>query len=122
MVSFIELEKILFFAYHGVMPQEKKVGNQFEVNLKVKTDFSDALNDDLLDNTISYADMYEVVKEEMMIPSDLIEHVAGRILRALTSRWPQIEAVELKVSKLNPPIQGDVAKASVILHWNKKDN
>ena len=117
--SYIELEKILFFAYHGVMPQEKIVGNQFEVNLRVRTDFSEALQEDLLDNTISYADMYEVVKHEMMIPSDLIEHVAGRILQALTTRWPQIEAVELKVSKLNPPITGDVAKASVILNWKR---
>ena len=117
--SYIELEKILFFAYHGVMPQEKIVGNQFEVNLRVRTDFSEALQEDLLDNTISYADMYEVVKHEMMIPSDLIEHVAGRILQALTTRWPQIEAVELKVSKLNPPIIGDVAKASVILNWKR---
>ena len=117
--SYIELEKILFFAYHGVMPQEKIVGNQFEVNLRVRTDFSEALQEDLLDNTISYADMYEVVKHEMMIPSDLIEHVAGRILQALTTHWPQIEAVELKVSKLNPPIIGDVAKASVILNWKR---
>ncbi|MGL4293167.1 MAG: dihydroneopterin aldolase [Bacteroidales bacterium] len=119
MKSFIELEKVLFFAYHGVMPQEKLVGNTFEVNLRVKTDFSQALNEDLLDNTISYADMYEVIKKEMMIPSDLIEHVAGRILRALIATWPQIEGVELKVSKLNPPIIGDVAKASVVLEWSK---
>lgn len=119
MESFIELENILFFAYHGVMPQERIVGNHFEVNLRVKVDFTDALQEDLLTNTISYADMYEVVKTEMMIPSDLIEHVAGRILRALTKQWPQIEAIYLKVSKHNPPIVGDVAKASVILNWKK---
>lgn len=120
MESFIELEQMRFFARHGVMPQEKVVGNYFEVTLRVKTDFKQALEEDLLDNTISYADIYEVVKTEMMIPSDLIEHVAGRILRALINQWSQIEAIELKVSKLNPPIPGEIAKASVILTWKRE--
>lgn len=119
MESYIELEQVRFFAYHGVMPQEKVVGNHFEVNLRVKTNFEAAINEDLLDNTISYADLYEVVKAEMMIPSDLIEHVAGRILHALTARWEAIDAIDLKVSKLNPPIPGEIGKASVILKWNK---
>ncbi|MEG1617410.1 MAG: dihydroneopterin aldolase [Bacteroidales bacterium] len=119
MESFIELEHVKFFAYHGVMPQERIVGNNFEVNLRIRVDFKEALDSDLLDNTISYADVYEVIKKEMMIPSDLIEHVAGRILRALTATWPTIEGIELKVSKINPPIPGDVERASVILKWNK---
>lgn len=119
MESYIELEQMRFFAYHGVMPQEKVVGNNFEVNLRIKTNFEAAIHEDLLDNTISYADLYDVVKVEMMVPSDLIEHVAGRILQALISRWATIDAVELKVSKLNPPIPGEIAKASVQLKWTK---
>lgn len=118
MESFIELEKVRFFAYHGVMPQERIVGNHFEVNLLVKVDFQAAIEQDDLTNTISYADMYDVVKKEMMIPSDLIEHVAGRIMRALRKTWPAIAGIRLKVSKLNPPIPGDVDRASVILNWN----
>lgn len=119
MESYIELEQVRFYAYHGVMPQEKQVGNYFEVNLLVKTNFEKALNEDSLENTISYADIYEVIKAEMMIPSDLIEHVAGRILRALTARWNTIDEIKLKVSKLNPPIPGEIAKASVLLNWEK---
>jgi dihydroneopterin aldolase len=119
METFIELEQVRFHALHGVMPQERIVGNAFEVNLRVKTNFEAALSDDCLDNTISYADLYEVVKAEMMQPSALIEHVAGRILRALTERWPAVEAVWLKVSKLNPPIPGEIGRASVVVDWKR---
>jgi len=67
------------------------------------------------DDTINYAAVYAVVKEQMDIPSKLIEHVAGRILYALKERFPQLAAVELKLSKLNPPFGGDVHSASIIL-------
>ena len=70
---------------------------------------------DELDDTINYAAVYAVVKEQMDIPSKLIEHVAGRILYALKERFPQLAAVELKLSKLNPPFGGDVHSASIIL-------
>lgn len=65
--------------------------------------------------SINYAAVYAVVKEQMDIPSKLIEHVAGRILYALKERFPQLAAVELKLSKLNPPFGGDVHSASIIL-------
>ncbi len=116
---YIELENVRFHARHGVMKQERITGNEFEVNLKVKTDFASALESDNLDNTISYADIYDVIKTEMMKPSDLIEHVAGRILKRLIENWPQLDSIYLKVSKLNPPIPGEVAKASVVLDWKK---
>ena len=93
MTTKIELEKMRFYAYHGVMPQETKVGNDFVVDLILTAP----------------------LKEQMDIPSKLIEHVAGRILYALKERFPQLAAVELKLSKLNPPFGGDVHSASIIL-------
>ena len=110
MTTKIELEKMRFYAYHGVMPQETKVGNDFVVDLILT-----AVESDELDDTINYAAVYAVVKEQMDIPSKLIEHVAGRILYALKERFPQLAAVELKLSKLNPPFGGDVHSASIIL-------
>ena len=106
MTTKIELEKMRFYAYHGVMPQETTVGNDFVVDLILTAP---------LDDTINYAAVYAVVKEQMDIPSKLIEHVAGRILYALKERFPQLAAVELKLSKLNPPFGGDVHSASIIL-------
>ncbi|MBQ4162384.1 MAG: dihydroneopterin aldolase [Parabacteroides sp.] len=116
MKTWIELEAMRFYAYHGVMPQERKVGNYYLVNLRLSAPLEKAVVSDDLKDTINYATVYEVVKEEMEIPSQLLEHVAGRILSVLKERFPQLEEVHLKVSKLNPPFGGDIYSASVILN------
>lgn len=115
MITRIELEAMKFYAYHGVMPQEKTVGNQFVVNLVLTAPLGKAVESDELDDTINYAEVYEVVKHEMEIPSKLIEHAAGRIVHALKVHFPQLTAVELRLSKLNPPFGGDICSASVLL-------
>lgn len=104
-----------FYAYHGVMPQEAKVGNRFVVTLALTAPLEKAVASDELEDTINYAEVYAVVKEQMEIPSRLIEHAAGRILYALKERFPQLAAVELKLSKLNPPFGGDIYSASILL-------
>ena len=115
MTTRIELKEMRFYAYHGVMPHETKVGNNFVVNLILTAPLEQAVRSDELDDTINYAAVYEVVKEQMDIPSKLIEHAAGRILYALKERFPQLAAIELKLSKLNPPFGGDIHSASIIL-------
>lgn len=115
MTTKIELEEMRFYAYHGVMPQEARVGNNFIVNLVLAAPLEQAVRSDELDDTINYAAVYEVVKEQMDIPSKLIEHAAGRILYALKERFPRLTAIELKLSKLNPPFGGDIHSASIIL-------
>lgn len=118
MISKIELTEMKFYAYHGVLPQENIVGNTFMVNLTLTAPLAKAANTDLLTDTINYGDVYETVKKEMSISSKLLEHVAGRILYALKQRFPEIEEIEIKLSKLNPPFGGDVHSASVILQEN----
>lgn len=115
MTTQIELKEMKFYAYHGVMEQEQKVGNHFVVNLLLTAPLEKAVAYDRLEDTINYATVYELVKQEMSIPSRLIEHAAGRILLALKNYFPQLLEVELKLSKLNPPFGGDVYSASVIL-------
>ena len=70
---------------------------------------------DDLSATINYAEAYEVVKAEMAVSSKLIEHVAGRIMRALKARFPQLTAIEIRLAKRNPPFGGDIREAAVIL-------
>lgn len=115
MTTKIEIEEMRFYAYHGVMPQETRVGNHFIVSLTLTAPLSKAVGSDKLEDTINYAAVYEEVKKEMAVPSRLIEHVAGRILGALKNRFPQLTETEIKLSKLNPPFGGDVRSASVIL-------
>ena len=104
-----------FYAYHGVLEQERRVGNTFVVDLTLTAPLGKAVQSDQLEDTINYAEVYELTKQEMNIPSQLLEHVAGRICRALRHHFPQIEQIEIRVSKLNPPFGGDVHSASVLL-------
>ena len=117
MDTFIELRKIRCYAYHGVMEQERHVGNDYEIYIKVKYPFSEAMETDNLDNTLDYAALYEIIHREMEIPSRLLEHVAGRIIRAIRSAFPLVEGGILSISKQKPPISGDIEGASVIVEW-----
>jgi len=115
MISKIELKELRLYAYHGVLPQETVVGNQFIVNTTITAPLGNAIEEDELEDTINYASVYQIIEQEMRIPSKLLEHVAGRILRSLKEAFPQITALEISVSKLNPPLGGDLYSASVIL-------
>ena len=120
MTSYILLENILFFAYHGVAPQETTVGNEFVVSLRLKTDIARAMESDDVADTVNYAEIHQAVKEEMDIPSKLLEHVAGRIVRRLFNDFPTIERIDLKLSKRNPPMGADIETAGVEVHIERQ--
>ena len=103
-------------ACHGVLPQERIVGGDFEVSLSVEYDITRAMATDDVADTLSYADLSELVRREMAVPSNLLEHVAGRIAKAIIERWPQVQSVSLSITKLNPPMGADCDGAGVELH------
>ena len=113
MNSYIFLDNVRFFAYHGVGQQEREVGNEFVINLKLKVDIARAAETDDVTHTVSYADVYENVKAEMEIPSKLLEHVYGRIIKRLFRTFPTVKAIELKLAKRNPPMGADLDAAGV---------
>ncbi|NDV77623.1 dihydroneopterin aldolase [Dysgonomonas sp. 511] len=115
MESYILLENLKIFARHGVLPQETLVGNEYIVNLKLAVDLSKSCQTDNLDDTISYAEVYEIVKKEMEIPSKLLEHAAYRIICSLKNRYVEISKVEIKLSKRNPPMGAQMDYASIVL-------
>lgn len=117
--SKVLLKDIRLFAHHGVLPQERVVGATFILNIAIDTDFSKAMETDELEGTISYAEVYEVVKAEMAVPSKLLEHVAGRICSALLHRFPTAQAVHLEILKENPPMGADCAGAGVFVEVNR---
>ena len=104
--SIIELRGLNFFAYHGVLPEERKQGNTFVVDLSLEANLSRAICTDELGDTINYASVYEVVRREMDIPSQLLEHVCGRIATALLDEFAAIQRVSVCVVKNNPPLEG----------------
>lgn len=113
MSSYIFLDRMRFFAHHGVGRQETLVGNEFVVSLRLKVDVGHAMQTDDVTDTVSYAEVYEAVKKEMEIPSKLLEHVGGRIVKRLFGDFPQIENIELKLSKRNPPMGADIEAAGI---------
>lgn len=118
--SYIFLENIQFYAYHGVGQQETVIGNEFTVSLKLKVDIARAAETDDVEDTVSYADVYEALKEEMAIPAKLLEHVCGRMVRRLFRGFPAIEEIQIKLSKRNPPMGADIDCAGVEMICAKK--
>ena len=116
---YIFLENVRFYSYHGVAPQETAIGNEFIINLRLKTDFGKATETDEVEDTVSYADIYAALKEEMELPSKLLEHVCGRIAQRLLTEFPAIEEIELRLSKRNPPMGADIDSAGVELHCSR---
>jgi len=107
------LENVIFHAHHGLFEEERVVGGKFEVNLSVETDFTIALENDQIDGTVNYVALYELIKEEMAKPSKLIEHLGGRIIKRIKDEIPNVKQMKLKISKVNPPISGEIGKVSV---------
>ena len=120
--STIELCNLSFHAYHGVLPHERLLGNTFTVDITLETDFRHAIDTDELCGTINYAEAYEVVKSEMNIPSQLLEHVCGRIGTALLDHFPTLQSVLVRIAKHNPPIEGaGPCLSAVTLKFSRED-
>ena len=110
----ISLESIKFHTFHGVMEDERIIGGTFLVDISCIIE-TNAVETDNIEDTINYAEVYDIIKAEMQKPSNLIEHVAGRIMKAVKSKFPQIINATVKISKLNPPVNGEAGKASVTI-------
>lgn len=117
----IILKDLRFYAYHGVLLQERKIGAYFIVNLKITTVLSSAIFTDELEQTINYAEIYECVKKEMTRPSKLLEHVAGRIILTLFERFQQIENIYFIILKENPPMGTDGGQAGIELNVDRAE-
>lgn len=120
--SYIFLRNLKFHAYHGVLPQEQITGNDYLLNVRIKVAMDKAVCTDLLTNTVSYADVFACIQQEMQTPSKLLEHVAGRIVTHLLKDYSTIEAIDLELMKINPPMSADCDGAGVELHLTRADN
>jgi dihydroneopterin aldolase len=105
----IELKQLRFYAFHGLYPEEKKTGNEFEVNLAVFHQPAKQLITDITD-TINYADLYELVKKKMKQPVELLETLCMSIANDIFYKYPVVQKVDISISKLTPPIAGFAGK------------
>jgi len=114
----IILENMEFHAFHGCLEHEQTLGNTFVVSVSMELDTAKPGKTDALEHTLNYQLVYDVIKGQMEMPSKLIEHVGQRILDNLMVDFPQIHSLEVKLSKLNPPLGGKVDR--VIIELTKK--
>lgn len=112
-MGIINVTGIKLYAYHGCLEEEAIIGGQYVVDVKIETDFLRAQVEDDLSQTVDYVTVYNIVKTQMAIRSKLIEHAAALIAGGLIKQIPAIQHVEVTVTKINPPMNGDVKEVSV---------
>ena len=117
MTSKIHLENLKIYAYHGVLPEETIIGTYYMVNAEIHADLWKAVGTDDLNDTINYAEINEIIHSEMKIPSKLMEHVAGRIMKNIQIKFPQISFIKIKITKTTPPMPGEMDGVSVEIEF-----
>ena len=115
MLYTIHLQDLEFRAYHGCYDLEQKVGNRFNVALKITTELGVVADEDAVEKAVNYLTVYEVVSEQMTITQRTIERVAQNIICAVKGHFPQIVEIECTVAKLAPPLGGKIGRVSVTL-------
>ena len=111
----VSLEGMEFYARNGYYEEVRVIGNKYSVDVILDVDVTDAALEDKLDGTVNYEKVYEIVQAVMSIDANLLEHLAGKMIKALKENFPQINNVKVRVSKYNPPIKGLCHKATVEL-------
>lgn len=111
----IKLTNIRTFSYHGCLEEEAKIGSDYRVDLTIKTNLEPSAQTDALTDTVDYVDLNRIVVEEMAIRAKLLEHVAKRIIDRVLKELLMVTKIEVEVTKLNPPIGGDVEGVTIIM-------
>lgn len=114
-MGIIRLKNIRTFSYHGCLVEESKIGSDYRVDLEIKADLRKSSVSDELADTVDYVHLNKIVIEEMAIRSKLLEHVAKRIITRIFKEIPEVSRIVLEVSKINPPIGGDVEQVTILM-------
>ncbi len=120
-MSTIHLKNVRIFTNHGCLIEEEKIGSDYLVNLTVKADLSKATKTDSLSDTVDYVHLQHIIKTEMAQRSKLLEQVGQRILDRIFIEIPLVKKAKVSISKMNPPIGGDVAEVVVTIKDKKGD-
>lgn len=119
MISTLSITGMQFHAFHGCNLDEKTCGKTYTVDVYFHADIEKSMTTDDLTDTIDYVDIHAIAKQEMQIPSNLIEHITKRILDKIITRFPQMTYCRVKLTKHNPPIPGTVDQVSIELEYTK---
>ena len=109
----IKLKNIRTYSYHGCLIEEGKIGSDYSVDLEIRTNLKQSAISDNLKDTVDYVHLNRIVVEEMAIRSNLLEHVAKRIIDRALAELETVSKIKVGVSKINPPIGGDVEAVTI---------
>lgn len=112
-MGIIRVQNIRMYSNHGCLQEEAKIGSDYRVDVEIEADLSTSAQSDKLADTVDYVHINKVVKEEVSKRSELLEHVVQRVLDRLLNEIPMIDKATVALSKLNPPIGGDVEAVTI---------
>ena len=112
-MSTIRVNNIRLHAFHGCQPEEALIGGEFIVDVSIDYDFREAAETDNIEKTINYVTINAIVRTEMAIRSNLIENVLHRIVASLKRNLPAADKILARVTKVSPPMYGQVESVSV---------
>ena len=115
----IELKNVHLYAYHGVMEQEREIGAWYTIDASLLIDNHSCLSSDDINGTVSYADVYDIIREEMETSSQLLENVCYRICDRIYNEFCQVTEIKITLSKDTPPMNGDRLSAGVTIRSNR---
>jgi dihydroneopterin aldolase len=118
----IKLKNIRTFSYHGCLIEEGKIGSDYSVDLEIRTNLKHSSESDNLKDTVDYVHLNTIVIEEMAIRSNLLEHVAKRIIDRALAELETVSKIKVGVSKINPPIGGDVEAVTIEMEDERNYN
>lgn len=121
MTSYIFLQNLRVYAYHGVSPQEQLVGNEYTIDLRLQVDFQQAAITDDVTDTVNYAEVVSSIRDEMSRPSQLLEHIAVRVARRLFADFPSVRFLQMRIAKRNPPMGADIDAAGVEIELDRSE-
>lgn len=113
----IILRDLRFYAFHGVMEEERHIGNEYIVNLSVWIPYTDFMEDDDVNYTVSYADLFQIIKVEMEIPRNLLEKFCISVARRIRTSFPGVMKGRVSIKKVRPPIPSMLGEAEVALEF-----
>lgn len=118
-MGIIKLKNIRIYTNHGCLTEEEKIGSDYRVDLEVEANLKPSAYSDELADTVDYVHLNAIVKEEMAVRSKLLEHVAERINQRILKELPLVTRVLIEVSKINPPIGGDVEQVTIVMQKSR---
>lgn len=103
--TFVYIENLRMHAYHGVMPQERRVGNDYVVNVRVGYPWMEAAKNDDVSQTLNYATLASLVEDVMRKPVNLLETAAAAMAEEIRHRFAKVSLIEIDIKKVAPPVE-----------------